>query len=99
MFVLYETPAGYAIFKVSFCEKSINSVQKEVFLRTKDWFCGYVNSRGAGSCTCGWWILNGKNVVNFEYFVFEFQLLDENKLTKVDNLYHEFETPEKANKM
>lgn len=41
MFVLYETPAGYAIFK----------------------------------------------------------LLDEKKLSQVDNLYHEFETPEKANKI
>lgn len=28
-----------------------------------------------------------------------FQLLDEKKLQEVDNLYHEFETPEKANKM
>lgn len=28
-----------------------------------------------------------------------FQLLDEKKLKAVDNLYHEFETPEKANKM
>lgn len=31
--------------------------------------------------------------------MFFLQLLDEKKLAEVDNLYHEFETPEKANKM
>lgn len=30
---------------------------------------------------------------------FYLQLLDEKKLSQVDNLYYEFETPEQANKM
>lgn len=36
---------------------------------------------------------------NITIFFNAFQLLDEKKLKEVDNLYHEFETPEKASKM
>lgn len=43
------------------------------------------------------------NFLDFIYFnsknSFNLQILDEKKLDQVDNLYLEFETPEKANKM
>lgn len=68
MLVLFETPAGFAIFKVPgnayFAATQVSFAQWQIFV-----FCGL------------------------------FQLMDEKKLQKVDDLYRSFETPEDASKV
>lgn len=64
MLVLFETPAGYAVFKVSLYSEAL--------------------SLSLTTTPCPLSTL---------------QLLDEKKLQKVDDLYKEFETPEKASKV
>ena len=72
MLVLFETAAGYAIFKVRFSQ--------------------IINTESCTRCLRFVWFSHNslKNV---------FQLLDEKKIKATDNLFKDFETPEKANKM
>lgn len=83
MFVLYETPAGYAIFKVSATFR-LGLLTRVHISRSKIFISSLLNSIGFQKY----------------YFIplFE-QILDEKKISQVDNLYLEFETPDKASKM
>lgn len=89
MFVLYETPAGYAIFKVSCNFNAINSRFGVMFYGTCDEACAWVFFLITSASLDFFWKICS----------FHLQLLDQKKLEQVDNLYLEFETPEKANQM
>lgn len=68
MLVLFESAAGYAIFKVSTVKPQTN-------------------------------IKNNATTPEPNLTFARFQLLDDKKLSQLDNIYEEFESPEKASRM
>lgn len=88
MLVLFETPAGYAIFKVSIW----------LFLVIRK-CCFGVATGVARSCCWSIAKYSSKLKTYNQMLLCYDQLLDEKKLQQIDDLYKDFETPDAASKV